>query len=78
MAASSAPPRKQLSYLALNSDPEPETEPEAPPMAAWHERFGPVTKSVTVRAGAVATVDFAYTGNEKPAAAVEEFRIHAN
>jgi plastocyanin len=47
-------------------------------LQAWHERFGPVTKSVTVKAGAVTTVDFAYTGNEKPAAAVEEFRIHAN
>jgi hypothetical protein len=47
-------------------------------LQAWHERFGPVTKSVTVKTGAVTTVDFAYTGNEKPAAAVEEFRIHAN
>ena len=36
---------------------------------AWHERFGPVTKMVTVKAGAVATVDFSYTGNEKSSAA---------
>jgi plastocyanin len=32
---------------------------------AWHERFGPVMKTVTVKAGAVVTVDFSYTGNEK-------------
>jgi len=32
---------------------------------AWHERYGPLTMSVTVKAGAVTTVDFAYTGNEK-------------
>lgn len=34
---------------------------------AWHERYGPVMKTVTVKAGAVATVDFTYTGSEKPA-----------
>ena len=33
---------------------------------AWHERYGPVMKTVTVKAGAVATADFNYTGNEKP------------
>src|SRR5437870_7873521 len=36
---------------------------------AWQERYGPVMKTVTVKAGAVATVDFAYTGNEKPSTA---------
>jgi plastocyanin len=35
---------------------------------AWQERYGPLTKTVTVRAGAVATVDFSYTGKEKPPA----------
>jgi len=35
---------------------------------AWQERFGPVKKTVTVTAGGTATVDFTYTGNEKPAA----------
>ena len=29
---------------------------------AWHERFGPVKKTVTVTAGGAATVDFTYTG----------------
>jgi plastocyanin len=35
-------------------------------IVAWQERYGPVMKTVTVRAGAVAAVDFAYTGKEKP------------
>ncbi len=36
---------------------------------AWHERYGPVTHTVQIRAGAVATVEFGYEGTEKPAAA---------
>ena len=47
-------------------------------LQAWHERFGPITKTVTVKAGAVATVDFTYTGEEKPAAAIQELRLSAN
>jgi plastocyanin len=39
-------------------------------LQAWHERFGAVTKTVTVKAGAVATIDFTYTGSEKPSAAI--------
>src|SRR5437763_1585548 len=35
---------------------------------AWQERYGTVMKTVTVKAGAVTTIDFAYTGNEKPTA----------
>jgi plastocyanin len=34
----------------------------------WHERFGPLTQKVTVKAGATTTIDFAYTGTEKPPA----------
>src|SRR5262249_26643208 len=34
-------------------------------LEAWHERFGLVSKSVTVKPGGVATVDFDYTSNEK-------------
>jgi plastocyanin len=35
----------------------------------WHERYGPLKKTVKVAAGAAATVDFSYTGNEaKPSA----------
>lgn len=35
----------------------------------WHERYGRLTKTVDVKAGATATVDFAYTGTEQPSAA---------
>jgi plastocyanin len=38
-------------------------------MRAWHERYGWVTQNVDVKAGATATVDFAYTGNERPSTA---------
>jgi hypothetical protein len=33
----------------------------------WHERYGPLATTVDVVAGAVATVDVAYTGSEKAA-----------
>ena len=32
---------------------------------AWHERFGLVKKTISVKAGAVATIDFAYASPEK-------------
>jgi plastocyanin len=32
----------------------------------WHERYGPLTQPVRVRAGATTTVDFMYTGTEQP------------
>jgi plastocyanin len=35
----------------------------------WHERFGQLMKTVNVTAGGTATVDFAYTGQEKPSKA---------
>jgi len=42
----------------------------------WHERFGELTKTVNVTAGGTATVDFAYTGQEKPSKArVQELTI---
>jgi len=34
-------------------------------LEAWHERFGLVSKPVTVKAGAVTTLDFDYMSNEK-------------
>ncbi|HYR43674.1 MAG TPA: carboxypeptidase regulatory-like domain-containing protein [Terriglobia bacterium] len=46
-------------------------------LQAWHERFGPITKTVTVKAGAVATVDFTYTGDEKPSAGIQELQLVA-
>jgi hypothetical protein len=43
---------------------------------AWHERFGPLTQSVRVRAGATTMVEFMYTGNEKPpTAGIQEFFV---
>ena len=32
---------------------------------AWQERYGPVTKTITVKPGATTTIDFTYTGKEK-------------
>lgn len=37
-------------------------------LQVWHERYGPLIERVTVRAGETTTVDFAYTGTEKPSA----------
>jgi plastocyanin len=45
-------------------------------IAVWHEAYGVLTRTVEVKAGATATVDFAYTGKEKPgSAALEELVI---
>jgi plastocyanin len=33
-------------------------------IVGWHERYGPVKKTVKVTAGGTVTVDFSYTGNE--------------
>jgi plastocyanin len=33
---------------------------------AWHERYGELTQMVNVQPGKSVTVDFAYTGNERP------------
>lgn len=35
----------------------------------WHEQYGVLTRTVDVKAGQTATVEIAYTGKEKPAAA---------
>ena len=32
----------------------------------WHERYGVLTKMVSVKPGSTTTADFAYTGLEKP------------
>jgi plastocyanin len=37
----------------------------------WHERYGKLTKKVEVTAGGTATINFDYTGAEKPQAANE-------
>jgi len=35
----------------------------------WHERYGRLTRTVDVKAGATATVDFSYSGTEQPSTA---------
>jgi plastocyanin len=42
----------------------------------WHERYGPLIERVTVKAGETTTVDFAYTGTEKPSA-LQGFAVQA-
>jgi plastocyanin len=42
------------------------------PIRVWHEAYGELTQTVRVAAGGTATVDFNYTGNEKPVARIEE------
>jgi hypothetical protein len=56
-------------YFAVSDTMGTFTIDKVPPgtytLQAWHERFGMLTKMVTVKAGAAVTVDFTYTGNEK-------------
>lgn len=58
-------------YFNVTSDAGGFTIANVPPgrhqIRAWHERYGWLTKTVDVKAGATATVDFAYTGQEHPA-----------
>jgi hypothetical protein len=32
---------------------------------AWHEKYGPATKNVTIRAGTTTMIDFSYTESTK-------------
>jgi plastocyanin len=41
----------------------------------WHEQYGPLTQTVEVKAGGTTTVDFAYTGNEKPSTSQNGFAV---
>jgi plastocyanin len=36
---------------------------------AWHERYGQLTQTVTLRAGTTTAIEFGYTGKERPSAA---------
>jgi plastocyanin len=46
--------------------------PGSHPVRVWHEQYGELTQTVRVTAGATATLDFNYTGTEKPVARVQE------
>jgi plastocyanin len=43
------------------------------PIQAWHERYGPLTETARVKAGATTTIEFVYSGDEKPPAAAGRF-----
>ena len=66
-------------YFAVSDTMGTFTIDKVPPgtytLQAWHEQFGALTKTVTVKAGAVATIDFTYTGNEKPSAAIPTLTV---
>ena len=55
-------------YFNVTNDGGAFTVANVPPghyqIRAWHERYGWLTKTVDVKAGATATIDFAYTGQE--------------
>jgi hypothetical protein len=59
-------------YFAVSNDGGNFEIASVPPgsyrILTWHERYGPLMQTVRVRAGAATTVDFAYTGAEKPPA----------
>ena len=61
-------------FFGVSNDSGTFTIARVPPgkytVRTWHERYGKLTRSVAVTAGGTATVEFAYTGNEKPQAAV--------
>jgi len=61
-------------FFAVSSDSGTFTMARVPPgkytVRTWHERYGTLTKTVEVTAGGTATVEFAYTGTEKPQAAL--------
>jgi len=68
-------------YFAVSQDSGVFEIVNVPPgtytIQTWHERYGPLMKSVTVKAGAPTTVDFSYTGNEKAAAGLPDLVVPA-
>jgi Carboxypeptidase regulatory-like domain len=41
----------------------------------WHEQYGALTQTVDAKAGGTTTVEFAYTGNEKPSPSQTAFAV---
>lgn len=60
-------------YFAVSGTDGAFTIPRVPAgrqtIQVWHEQYGMLTRTVEVKAGATATVEFTYTGTEKPGAA---------
>jgi plastocyanin len=44
-------------------------------LQVWHEQYGALTQTVDVKAGGTTTVEFAYTGNEKPSPSQTAFAV---
>jgi hypothetical protein len=72
-------------YFAVTDPAGAFTIPNVPAgkqtLQVWHEQYGALTQTVDVKAGATTTVEFAYTGNEKPsqtALAVQELVVPAD
>jgi plastocyanin len=57
-------------YFAVSGDGGMFEIDNVPPgtltVQVWHEAYGMLTKTVHVQGGAIATIDFSYTGAEKP------------
>lgn len=57
-------------YFAVSGSDGAFTIARVPPgrhtLQVWHERYGILTRTVEVKAGATATMEFSYTGKEKP------------
>jgi plastocyanin len=60
-------------YYAVSGGDGAFTIARVPPgrhtIQTWHEQYGRLTRTVDVKAGQTATVDFVYTGKEKPSTA---------
>lgn len=63
-------------YFAVTSDGGAFTIANVPPghhqIKVWQERYGWMTKTVDVKAGETATIDFTYTGKEQPSAGIRD------
>ena len=69
-------------YFAVSGADGAFTIARVPPgrytIKVWHEVYGILSRTVDVKAGATATVDFSYTGKEKPrAATMQELTVPA-
>jgi hypothetical protein len=57
-------------YFAVSGDGGTFEIDNVPPgtqtVEVWHEVYGKLTKTVAVKGGAIATIDFSYTGAEQP------------
>jgi len=66
-------------YFAVTADGGAFTIANVPPgrhqIRAWQERYGWVTKTVDVKAGQTVTIDFAYTGKERPSASIRDLVV---